>query len=71
MVNNARPKMLFLVSGIWFSIALLRIWLSRDWLRMEHQAWGPMTVVALLPVIGWFVPLPWAFVRLQPRVLKL
>lgn len=71
MVNNAHPRTSFLVSGIWFSIALLCIWLSRDWLSMEHQAWGPMALVALLPVIGGFVPLLWAFVRLQPRVPKL
>jgi hypothetical protein len=43
---------LFLVSGIWFSIALLWTWLSRDWLRLEHQAWGTMTVVAFAAADG-------------------
>ena len=71
MIDKARPKTLFLVSGIWLSIALLWTWLSRDWLRLEHQAWGIMTVVALLPLTGWLIPLLWAFVRLQPRVPKL
>ena len=69
MSSQASPKTLFLVSGVWFSIALLWMWLSDAWFRMEHQAWSVMTPVLLLPVIGWLIPLIWAFIRLgAPRL---
>ena len=71
MVNNARPKMLFLVSGVWFSFALLWMWLSHGWFSMEHQAWGIGTVTVLLGLIGWLVPLRWALIRLvSPRLTQ-
>lgn len=69
MTSRPRLMTLFLVSGIWFSIALLSMCLSHGWLmRLGHQAWGIITVVILLLyfllVIGWLVPLLWALTRL-------
>lgn len=69
MVGKASPRTLFLISGVWFSIALLCIWLSHGWLiGLEHQAWGVVTLVILLvyfvPMIGWLVPMLWALSRL-------
>ncbi len=69
MTGKARPRTLFLFSGIWFSIALLWMWLSHGWLMgLEHQSWGVVTVVVFLVyfvlVIGWLVPLLWALIRL-------
>lgn len=68
MTGKIRPRTLFLISGIWFSIALL--WcLSLGWLgKLEHQAWGVVTVVVflfyVLLMLGWLVPLVLAFIRL-------
>lgn len=69
MTGNARPRTLFLISGIWFSIALLWMWLSHGWLmRLEHQLWGIVTVLVFLMyfilVIGWLAPMLWALIRL-------
>lgn len=68
MTGKARPRTLFLISGIWFSIALLWMWLSHGWLMgSEHQLWGVGTVFVFLGylalVIGWLVPMVWALVR--------
>ena len=59
MTGKARPRTLFLISGVWFGIALLLVCLSRRWLMgLEHQAWGTVTVTVFLVyvvlVIGWF-----------------
>lgn len=76
MTGKARPRTLFLISGIWFSIALLWVWLSLGWLKgLEHQAWGLVTVVVFLVyfvlVIGWLVPLLWALLRLvSPSLMR-
>ena len=76
MAGKARPRTLFLISGIWFSVALLWMWLSHGWLmKSEHQAWGVLTVVALLPyfllVIGWLIPMLWALIRLgSPSLVR-
>jgi hypothetical protein len=69
MTGKARPRTLFLICGIWFSIAVLWMWLSHGWLTgLEHQAWGVMTAVVFLLYflleIGWSVPLLWALIRL-------
>ena len=68
MTGKVRPRTLFLISGIWFSIALLWTW-SHGWLtELEHQAWGVVTIVVFLLyfllVIGWLAPLVLAFIRL-------
>jgi hypothetical protein len=69
MPGKARPRTLFLISGIWFSIALLLMLLSRGWLMgLEHQAWGRVTAVVFLLYFvlttGWLAPLLWALIRL-------
>ena len=69
MTEKPRPRTLFLISGIWFSIALLTMWRSYRWIiGAEHQAWGFVTVGVFLVysalMIGWFVPLLWAIIRL-------
>jgi hypothetical protein len=75
MTGKLRPRTLFLISGIWFSIALL--WcLSHGWLgELEHQAWGVVTVAVFLLyfllVIGWLVPLLLALIRLvSPSLIQ-
>lgn len=69
MTGKTRPRTLFVISGIWFSIALVWVWLTHDWfMGSAHQAWGIATVVLFLVyfalVIGWLVPLLMAFTRL-------
>ena len=76
MTGKARPRTLCLISGMWFSIALLWMWLSHGWLmEIEHQAWGVVTVVVFLVyfvlVIGWLIPLLWALIRLvSPSLMQ-
>lgn len=76
MTGKARPRTLLLISGIWFCITLLGIWLSHGWLMgLEHQAWGVVTVVVFLVyfvlVIGWLIPLLWALIRLvSPSLMQ-
>ena len=75
MTGKARPRKLFLIAGVWFSIALLLMWLSHGWLMgIEHQAWGVVTVAVFLVyfvlVIGWLVPLLWAFIRLVSPIFR-
>lgn len=53
MTGNAHLKITFLVPGLWFSIAVLWMWLTDAWFRMEHQAWGVVT--AGFPVGDWLV----------------
>lgn len=67
MNGKVPPGALFLISGVWFGIALLWVWLTHSWLmESAHQAWGAATVMVLLAyfvlVIGWLVPLLWAFI---------
>ena len=67
--GKALPRTLFLISGIWFAVALLLMWLSDGWLLgLEHGAWGVMTAVVFLLysllMMGWLVPLLWALIRL-------
>ena len=74
MTGKAGPRTLFLISGIWFSVALLLMWFSHGWfMRLEHQAWGVVTVVVFLVyfvlVIGWLVPMLWALIRLVSPLL--
>lgn len=69
MTGKARPRTLFLISGIWFGISLLWVWVSHRWLMgLEHQSWGIVTVMVFLVyvavVIGWLVPTLWAVIRL-------
>jgi hypothetical protein len=76
MTGKARPRTLFLISGMWFSIALLWTWLAHGWLMgLEHQAWGVVTVVVFLVyfvlVIDWLIPLLWALIRLvSPSLMQ-
>lgn len=76
MTDKARTKMLFGISGVWVSVAVLCGWFTRGWLvAAEHQEWGTMTGVVFLAyvvlVIGWLVPLSWAFFRLvSPSALQ-
>ena len=67
MIAKAGSKMFFLVSAVWFSIALLWMWLSHGWFRIEHQAWGIGTLMVFLATIGWLVPLSWGLIRLVHR----
>ena len=74
MTGKARPRTLFLISGSWFSAALLLMWLSRgSIMALEHQAWGVATAVVFLVyfvlVIGWLVPMVWALIKLISRSL--
>ena len=74
MTDKTRARTLFLISGIWFSIAPLLMWLSYGWLMgAERKAWGVGTAVVLLVyfvlVIGWLVPLLWALIRLVSPLL--
>jgi len=74
MTSKARPRTLFLISGIWFSIALLWMWLSHGWLMgLEDHEWGVVTVVVFLVyfvlVIGWLIPMLWALIRLVSHSL--
>lgn len=73
--RKARPGTLFLISGVWFGIALLWVWFAHRWLihgsllrGLEHQAWGMGTVLVFLGyfslTIGWLIPLLWALIRL-------
>ena len=57
MTGKARPRTLFLISGIWFSAALLLMWRSRgSIMALEHQAWGVATAVVFLLRTGdWLV----------------
>lgn len=69
ITRKARPRTLFLISGIWFGISLLWVWVSHSWLMgIEHQSWGIVTVMVFLVyvvvVIGWLVPMLWAIIRL-------
>src|SRR4029077_163924 len=69
MTSKTRPRTLFLISGIWFSIALLWMWLTHGWfMGAEHQVWSVLTAVVFLVyfalVIGWLVPLLMALIRL-------
>ncbi|HET6179940.1 MAG TPA: hypothetical protein VFE61_23665 [Candidatus Sulfotelmatobacter sp.] len=69
MTGKARPRTLFLISGVWFTIALLWTWIAHGWLMgSEHQAWGIVTVlvflVYLVLAIGWLVPLLTGLIRL-------
>jgi isoprenylcysteine carboxyl methyltransferase (ICMT) family protein YpbQ len=69
MTGKARPRTLFLISGVWFCIAMLWVWLSHRWLMgLEHQAWGIVTVVVFLVyvifVVGWLIPVLWPIIRL-------
>jgi len=49
MTGTARRSTLFLISGVWFGIALLWVWLSHRWLMgLEHQAWDIVTVLVVL-----------------------
>jgi hypothetical protein len=73
-MTKTRQRTLFLISGIWFSLALLCLWLTHGWLMaFQHQAWGIVTVVVFLAyfvlVIGWLVPLLWALIRLVSHSL--
>ena len=76
MTGKASPRTLFLISGIWFSVALLLMWLSRgSIMALEHQAWGVATAVVFLVyfvlVIGWLVPMLWALTRLvSPSLIR-
>jgi hypothetical protein len=68
IIGQVLPRTLFLISGIWFSVAISLIWLSHGWLMgLEHQAWGGVTAVVFLLyfllVIGWLIPLLWALIR--------
>ena len=70
MFGKSRPKTLFLISGIWFSISLLWVWFSHRWfMGLEHQSWGIVTLMIFLVyvvvVIGWLVPVLWAIIRLR------
>lgn len=69
MTGKARPRTLFQISGVWFGISLLWVWLSHRWLMgLEHQSWGIGTVMVFLVYVvvltGWLVPMVWAIVRL-------
>lgn len=76
MTRKARPRTLFLISGVWFGIALLWVWLTHGWLMgLEHQAWSIVTVVVFLVyvilVIGWLVPMLRAIIRLvSPSLMR-
>ena len=78
MTGKARPRTLFLIAAVWFSLALWWVWFSHRWLMgFEHQAWGTVTVVVFLAyavlVVGWLVPMLWALIRLfspVPRKAK-
>jgi len=69
VAGKARPKTLFLISGVWFGISLFWVWLSHRWLKgLEHESWGIVTVVVFLVYLvvgtGWLVPMLWAIIRL-------
>lgn len=72
MSGKARPKTLFMISGVWLGLALVSARLSRGWLLgVQHQAWGVVTVVIFLVyfvlVAGWLVPMLWALINLFSR----
>ena len=67
---NARPRTLFLISGIWLTISSLWVWFSHNWLiGLEHHSWGIVTVMVFIVyfvvVIGWLIPMLWAIIRLR------
>ena len=76
ITGKALRRTLFLISGIWFALALLLIWLSHAWLMgLEQQAWGVMTAVVFLLycllMTGWLVPFLWAIIRLvSPSLMQ-
>jgi len=76
MTGKVRPRTLLLISGVWFGIALLLVWLSHHWLMgIGHQAWGIVTVAVFLVyvalVIGWLFPMLWALIRLvSPSLMR-
>lgn len=75
MIGKARPKTLFLISGIWFGISLLWVWFSHRWLmELEHQSWGVVTAIVLfvyfVVVIGWLIPMLWAIIRLRSTRIR-
>jgi hypothetical protein len=70
--KRVSPKILFLVSGIWFTVAALWMWHSLDYLTTaERQLWGAATLVVFftyfLLLVGWLVPLLWATIKLCLR----
>jgi MFS family permease len=69
IADKALRRTLFRISGIWFALALLLMWLSHAWLMgLEHQAWGMVTLLVFLLcfllMTGWLVPLLWALIPL-------
>ena len=69
LMGKLRPRTLFLISSVWFGIALLWTWLWHGWFtRIEHQGWGIVTVAVCLAyfllVMGWLAPLLLALIRL-------
>ena len=74
MTGKARPRTLFLISGVWFGLAMLLVWRSHRWLMgLEQQAWSIVTVVVFLVyatvVIGWMTPMLMVLIRLVSRSL--